>query len=126
MENSNLVLIGYAIYLPVVIALTFSVSKTLFKSGKYFMIDIFHGNEEIAIATNKLFEVGFYLLNIGFALFIIKLNFIRNTQVLIESLSTKIGGFSIYLGMVLFINIYLFLRGRKYARREKKVEEEYE
>jgi len=125
MENSSLVLIGYAIYLPVVIALTFSVSKTLFKNGKHYMIDIFHGNEEIAIATNKLFEVGFYLLNIGFALFIIKLNFIKNTQVLIESLSTKIGGFSIYLGIILFLNIYLFLRGRKYARREVIVEEDY-
>jgi len=118
MENSSLILIGYAIYLPVTIALTLSVSKTLFKNGKYYMLDIFHGNEEIAVATNKLFEVGFYLLNIGFALFIIKLGFINNTQVLIESLSTKIGGFSIYLGAILFVNIYLFLQGRKHARRK--------
>jgi len=116
MENSKLIVIGYLIYLPIAIALTLSVSKTLFKNGKYYMMEIFRGDEEIAIATNKLFEVGFYLLNIGFALFIIKLNFVTSTQGLIESLSTKIGGFSIYLGIVLFLNIFLFLKGRKHVR----------
>lgn len=86
------------------------------------MVDIFRGNEEIAEATNKIFEVGFYLLNIGFALFIIKLSYISNTQALIESLSAKIGGFSIYLGIILFMNLYLFLRGRKQVRRKVVVE----
>jgi hypothetical protein len=114
-------LAGYSIYLPVVIALTLLVSRTLFKNGKQFMLDIFHGKEEIAVATNKLFEVGFYLLNIGFALWIIRLNYIDNTQDLVESLSEKIGGFAIYLGVILFFNLYLFLRGRKHARRELKM-----
>ena len=38
------------------------------------MTDIFKGREEIAKATNKLFETGFYLLNIGFALKIMEMN----------------------------------------------------
>ena len=118
MENQNLILTGYLVYLPVVIALTLFVSKTLFKSGKYYMLDIFHGQETIAIATNKLFEVGFYLLNIGFALYTVKLSRILSTKSLVENLSVKIGGFSIYLGVVLFLNLYLFLRGRKNARRK--------
>ena len=87
MENPKLILMGYFFYLPIVIILTISVARTLFKSGKYFMLDIFHGKEEIADATNRIFEVGFYLLNIGFALFIIKLTFITNTQSLVEALS---------------------------------------
>ena len=82
------------------------------------MLDIFHGEEGIAVATNKLFEVGFYLLNIGFALYTIKLGHILTSQGLVENLSVKIGGFSIYLGVVLFLNLYLFLRGRKNARRK--------
>jgi len=117
MEKTNLILTGYFIYLPIIIALTLYVSKTLFKNGKQYMLDIFHGQEDIAVATNRLFEVGFYLLNIGFALYIIKLNYINSIQDLVEDLSSKIGGFSIYLGVVLFFNLYLFLRGRKYARR---------
>lgn len=118
MENQTMVLTGYFIYLPVTIALTLFVSKILFKSGKYYMLDIFHGEEAIAMATNKLFEVGFYLLNIGFALYTIKLSQIVSTQSLVENLSVKIGVFSIYLGLVLFLNLYLFLRGRKNAKRK--------
>lgn len=117
MENTNLILIGYFIYLPIVIVLTIYVAKTLFKNGLQFMLDIFHGEQEIAVATNKLFEVGFYLLNIGFALYIIKIYAIRDNQDLIETLSEKIGGFAIYLGIVLFFNLFLFMRGRKAARR---------
>jgi uncharacterized membrane protein len=117
MEKANLILTGYFIYLPIVLALTYYVSKTLFKSGERFMLDIFHGQEEIALATNKLFEVGFYLLNIGFALYTLKMYRAANVQGLVETLSTKIGGFAIYLGVVLFFNLYLFMRGRKHARR---------
>ena len=116
MESTNLVLVGYYIYLPIVIALVIFVSKKLFSSGEYFMKDIFHGQDEIAMATNKLFEVGFYLMNIGFALYIIKLYRITTAQGLVESLSYKIGGFSIYLGLMLMLNLYLFMRGRKRAQ----------
>ena len=47
MEHSKII-IGYFIYLPIVIALTIFVSKMLFKNGKLFMIDIFKGKEDIA------------------------------------------------------------------------------
>lgn len=122
METSK-ILIGYAIYLPVVFLLTFYVSKTLFKNGKTFMLDIFKGREEIAVATNKLFETGFYLLNLGFALMILELNLYENTyQNLIEDLSYKIGGFSIYLGIMLFFNLYLFFRGKRKAKENQTTE----
>ena len=82
------------------------------------MIDIFKGNEDIALATNRLFEVGFYLLNIGWALLVLKISYIgiMNNQTLIEILSRKIGAFSIYLGAMLFINLFLFFRGRKKSK----------
>lgn len=115
METSK-ILIGYAIYLPIALFLTYYVSKTLFKNSKIYMLDIFKGREEIANATNKLFETGFYLLNLGFALMILEMNMYDDTyQILIEKLSYKIGGFSIYLGMMLFLNLYFFFRGKRKA-----------
>ena len=121
MENSKII-IGYLIYLPIAIGLTIYVSKMLFKNGKSFMIDIFRGNEEIALATNKLFEIGFYLINIGWALLILEITYYGTTQIsnqaLIEILSKKIGGFSIYLGVMLFLNLLLFLKGRKKANQK--------
>jgi len=117
METTK-ILIGYAIYLPIALFLTYYVSKTLFKNSKIYMLDIFKGREEIANATNKLFETGFYLLNLGFALMILEMNMYDDTyQVLIEKLSYKIGGFSIYLGIMLFLNLYFFFRGKRKANQ---------
>lgn len=116
METTK-ILIGYAIYLPIAIFLTYYVSKTLFQNGKIYMLDIFRGREEIANATNKLFETGFYLLNLGFALMILQLSIYDNSyQSLVEALSYKIGGFSIYLGLMLFLNLYFFFRGKRKAK----------
>ena len=115
METTK-ILIGYAIYLPIALFLTYYVSKTLFKNSKIYMLDIFKGREEIANATNKLFETGFYLLNLGFALMILEMSLYEDSyQDLIEKLSYKIGGFSIYLGIMLFLNLYFFFRGKRKA-----------
>lgn len=116
METTK-ILIGYAIYLPVVIFLTFYVSKTLFKNSKVYMLDIFKGRTDIANATNKLFETGFYLLNLGFALLIMRISIYNNSyQHLIEALGSKIGGFAIYLGIMLFLNLYFFFRGKRKSK----------
>ncbi|MEO5564960.1 MAG: hypothetical protein ABIR18_16050, partial [Chitinophagaceae bacterium] len=66
--------IAYLVYLPIVIILTWYVAHTLFKNSKTFMLDIFSGKTEIALSTNKLFETGFYLLNLGFALMIMEIS----------------------------------------------------
>ncbi|MFM2213563.1 MAG: hypothetical protein RL427_826 [Bacteroidota bacterium] len=121
--DTTKVLLGYAIYLPIALFLTYYVSTTLFKNSKIYMLDIFKGREEIANATNKLFETGFYLLNLGFALMILEMNLYQDSyQLLIEQLSYKIGGFTIYLGIMLFLNLYLFFRGKRKAK-ENRVEE---
>ncbi len=131
MENSNLtmVVIAYAIYLPTVIFLTYYVARTLFRNAQVFMLDIFRGRESIATSTNKLFRLGFYLMNLGFALLILKLSYYGlefTMQDMIEKLSAKIGGFSIYLGIMLFLNLFFFFRGRRKTKqsieRELRVE----
>jgi hypothetical protein len=111
---------AYLIYLPVVILLTWYVAFTLFRNARVFMLDIFNGRSEIALATNKLFETGFYLLNVGFALSIMEINTaMSDGRLLLEVLSAKIGGFAIYLGVMLFLNLYLFFRGKRVARERR-------
>ncbi|SDQ65761.1 hypothetical protein SAMN05421664_2047 [Chryseobacterium soldanellicola] len=116
---------AYMIYLPIVITLTVLVSQFLFKNSKTFMIDIFHQKQDIAMATNSLFKIGFYLLNIGFALCIIEFFQIETVERLVVAVSRKIGGFSIYLGVMMLLNLLLFLKGRKHAmNKDKKIENE--
>ena len=117
MNTVSPIIIAYSIYLPVTIGLTYYVARVLFRNGKVFMLDIFRGREEIATSTNKLFQVGFYLLNLGFAFLTLKVAYdITGAQVVFEALSAKIGGFSIYLGIMLFFNLYLFFRGKKKSK----------
>lgn len=119
--NATYNLSAYAIYLPVVLTLTIVVSELLFKNAKIFMMDIFHQKEEIAMATNSLFKIGFYLLNIGFALKIIQFYQITTQESLIVSVSEKIGGFSIYLGIMMLFNLLLFMRGRKNSFQKNNI-----
>ena len=122
MTLSNVV-IAYLIYLPIAIGLTTFVARILFKQGRIFLLDIFNKRETIADATNNLFKVGFYLLNVGFALLILKIYtgvHVFHTQRMIETLSTKIGGFSIYLGFSLFFMLFLFFRGKRIASQRRQ------
>lgn len=139
-KNSNVmtnkIVLAYLIYLPVALGLTLYVARTLFRNARVFMLDIFHGKEDIAFSTNRLFEVGFYLLNMGFALLILKIDQgatafhpvteggiverhlapLDTNQEVVEVLAHKLGGFAIYLGIMLFFNLYLFFRGRRKSR----------
>ena len=68
------IVLAYSIYLPIAVALTIWVARTLHTNGKVFLVDIFHGQNELAVSVNKLLQVGFYLISLGFA--IIKLEII--------------------------------------------------
>jgi hypothetical protein len=71
---TDLIVKTYIAYLPIAILLTFIVARIFFKNSTIFMLDIFSGRQEIAMSTNKLFKTGFYLLSLGFALFMMKID----------------------------------------------------
>ena len=125
MENL-MILKAYSIYLVITLGMTFFVAKILFQNSKIFMLDIFRGREEIAYPTNRLFEIGFYLMNVGAALLFMKTTRILTAQGLFETLSLKIGSFSIYLGIMLFMNLYLLFRGKRVSseRSDDRFDEE--
>lgn len=117
--SNHYIITAYLIYLPVALLLTWFVAQTLFRNGLVFMRDIFFGREEIAKATNSLFKIGFYLLNMGYAFFILKIyDGLTGVQGTVEVLSSKIGGFSIYLGVMLFFNLFLFFRGKRVSKQK--------
>src|SRR5215213_9126347 len=69
----NLIILLYGLYLAITICLTVWVARTLFSNGKLFLVDIFHGNAELAQAVNNLLLVGFYLINIGYAVYTLRI-----------------------------------------------------
>ncbi|WP_199560894.1 hypothetical protein [Mucilaginibacter hurinus] len=58
----NYFILTYTVYLAASIALTIWVARVLFNNGRIFLVDIFHGNNALADAVNRLLIVGFYLV----------------------------------------------------------------
>lgn len=118
----NQVIIAYILYLCLSILLTIWVARTLFKNGKIFLIDIFHGNKELADSVNNLLLVGFYLINVGYAVYTLQITSdIVNVQEMIEMLSLKIGLIILILGGMHFMNLYIFFTLRKKAIAQPKI-----
>lgn len=110
----NYIILTYAIYLPLTIVLTVWVAKTLFTNGRVFLVDIFDRNELMADSVNKLLVVGFYLINIGYAVYTLQIfGEITTVQVVIEKLSLKIGSIILILGGMHFFNLFVFFKLRK-------------
>lgn len=115
----NYIILTYCIYLAVTISLTIWVAKTLFNNGKVFLIDIFHGNKILSDSVNNLLLVGFYLINIGYAVFTLQEeDSIANIQGVIERLSIKVGCIILILGVMHFFNLFIFFKLRKRAQDE--------
>lgn len=132
MNYTNL---AYFCYLPIVIGLTIWVANQLLKNSIIFYKEIFGGKDDQANSINKLLQVGFYLLAIGFAFNRLKIKGTRKyidgiwqsvpltgLQELMEVLSGKIGGFVILLGVMLFINVLLVLGMRSKKLKREQVE----
>ncbi|MBI1221795.1 MAG: hypothetical protein GC180_04245 [Bacteroidetes bacterium] len=106
--------IAYSIYLMVTLILTILVGRTLFRNGRIFLRDIFHGNLELAESVDKLLLVGYYLVNMGYAIRTMSISMqIADNRQLMEVLSLKIGVIILILGAMHFFNMFIFFKLRK-------------
>ena len=109
-------IITYLVYLAISIALTVWVAHTLHKNGRVFLVDVFHGDEQLADSVNHLLVVGFYLINLGYVSLALKLGYkLASAQEGIEALSVKVGMVLLVLGGMHFFNLFIFSRMRRRA-----------
>lgn len=114
----NYIVLTYSIYLPVTVLLTIWVARTLFTNGRIFLIEIFHSDTTLADSVNKLLLVGFFLVNIGYAVYTLRVwDTVNSTQALIETLSEKVGWIILVLGAMHFFNLFVLFSLRKKAHR---------
>jgi len=114
----NPVVICYALYLAASVALTVWVARTLHRSGRVFLVEAFHGNEQMADSVNHLLVVGFYLINIGYVSLALKYGAKPETlQESFEFLSTKLGLVLVVLGAMHFFNLFNFEKMRRKGAR---------
>ena len=109
----------YWLYLAIVLPLTVWVARSLFRNGRIFLVDCFHGHEDLADSVNRLLVMGFYLINFGFVALYLKLaEEVRDARGIFEALSGKLGIVQLVLGGMHFFNLYVFTRMRKRATWE--------
>ena len=94
----------YLLYIGISLAMTFWVGRTLNKNGHVFLMENYADNIALAKAINSMLLVGFYMINIGFISYTLKItgaNPVNYAQVL-EFLSVKVGFIAIVLGTMHF------------------------
>ena len=109
----NTIVVTYLLYLAISICLTIWVAQTLFKNGRLFLVDVFHGNEPLADSVNHLLVVGFYLINLGYVSLALRVGtVVENAREAIEALSWKVGLVLLVLGAMHFFNLLIFSKIR--------------
>lgn len=109
----SVVLVTYLVYVPVSVAITVWVGRTLYRNGYRFLVDVFGGDEEMAHSVNHLLVVGFYLINLGYVALNLRVDGEYYTaRSGVEVLAGKLGTVLLGVGMMHFFNLYVFSRIR--------------
>lgn len=106
---TNYTLLTYALYIPISVAITVWVARTLHRNGRVFLITAFHNNVVLADSVNHLLVVGFYLINIGYVTLALRYGDKPDSLTgAVEFLSTKVGLVLVVLGVMHLFNLAVF------------------
>lgn len=114
-ETSYLVPV-YVTYAAASLGLTIWLARTLSTNGAVFLEDVFKDHPRLAESVNKLLVVGFYLVNFGYALLILKAQASSSVVEAIETLAFKLGALLLSLAVMHFANLLVFHRIRRRAQ----------
>lgn len=116
---SSPVLLVYLPYAVIAITLTIWLARTLSRHGGVFLQTVFPDKPELANAINQLLVIGFYLVNIGWALLLLRANEVTDAVTTptdaIALLTTRLGTLLLLLGVAHMANLYVFHRVRRGA-----------
>lgn len=108
--------LAYGLYLAISIGMTIWVARSLSQAGVVFLIRCFRQDEDLAISTNRLLVIGFYLVNIGFITLRLE-HWPAGPVDLIPTVGSRVGVSVLVLGAMHFFNMWLIARfGRSLGR----------
>ena len=118
MNGTRNVIVVYIAYGTIAVGLTAWLARTLFRNGAVFLYDVFNDRRELAEAVNRLLVVGFYMLNLGYAFFVLRsgrnLDMFDAVQLFVNRLALLL----LALALMHFTNVFVFWKIR--ARREER------
>jgi hypothetical protein len=111
----------YMLYAAVSVGLTIWLARTLARNGRVFLEDVFGEQPGLAEAVNRLLVVGFYLVNFGYACLLLRGGYADDLRSAIETLAAKLGWLLLSLAFMHFMNMFVFHRIRRRARRANEL-----
>ncbi len=115
MRSHSFLIPVYVTYAAVSIGLIVWLARTLFAHGAVFLEGVFDDNPKMAEAVNRLLVTGFYMLNLGYAALLLQANAAASPVEAVEVLVRKLGVLLVSLGVLHFVNLYVFTRIRRRA-----------
>lgn len=109
----------YLVYATIAVGLVVFLARTLHRYGKVFLREAFE--PDLADAVNQLLVIGFYLLNLGYALLVFQVH--EGQQSLIAAfneLVVRLGLLLLSLGVIHLVNMGIFWRIRAGRQRPSR------
>jgi hypothetical protein len=124
MSFNNIV---YIAYLLITVFVILRVGHILYRSGRIFIVNCLHGDTATADAINSILLSGYYLMNTGYAVFVLKMSQrVVSWQGTVEAIATKTGGIVLALGIMHIFNVcMLLLSDRRRTTREQRMKKEF-
>lgn len=104
----NYNILGYGIYFLIILFVVLYVGNALFSNGRLFCSYAFKKDARLADAINKMLLAGYYLINIGYSVYILMIREeIADGKRLLEVLGFKLGAIVLALGIIHLMNVII-------------------
>lgn len=102
-------------YAAIAVVLTIWLARQLSRHGLVFLRTVFPGRDDLATAINQLLVIGFYLVNLGWALLLLRADALHTETVTgaLALLADRLGVLLLLLGAAHLMNLYVFHRIRR-------------
>lgn len=111
-NGNGYVMLVYVAYAAVAIGLTAFLARTLYRNGGVFLRDVFGERGAIADAVNRLLVIGFYMFNLGFALYSLKAGRGMDSFDAMRFFVNRVGTLLLVLAAMHLLNVLIFWRIR--------------
>jgi hypothetical protein len=119
-KTMNLNIISYGIYGILTYYITVHVGWLCYKHGIHYLKEEIQ-DDKIAVTINNILLVGYYLLNLGYALLkISRWPAMGSVLDVVETVGYRVGGIVMMLGCMHVTNMFLIYLLRKKTNRDKR------
>lgn len=102
----NYNLVTYSIYIPIIFFIMIKIGWLFYKHGEIFLLNLFEHNMSLVKSINNILLIGYYLLNLGYAIISIAYwELINSISGIINTLSNHLGIIIIGLAVLHYNNV---------------------